>query len=299
MTIVRGADEPRLDKYDLERIIRASKTYRTFMKKRPSTHTKVTTDNTSVRLILDLQIYLRLLSKERDADQIRDLIAEDSTAEALEVLIAPFFEFLKRTYKIGNAAQAVVDLQKFMDQLIIIVDALRSRIQGASLRCTAGVTADLVASPQILKRPSAFCPACLHGISRICTAGSTSSTPRIPFWRSSSNGSGRAPSSYAAASPRRSTWTLFFPKARRTARTCWTSSTIWWNGTATSASGSTSISVVGMPPTLTATIRSPSRATGSARARSRPSSSRSRGSRGPSKSGDASRDSDPPLSIRA
>lgn len=99
------------------------------MKRNPTQLAKVQTDNLSVRLIVDLQIYLRLLSRERDAAQIRGKLADDDTAEALNVVFAPVMEFIRRTYKVGNLAAAIGDLQRFIDQLIIIVDALRTRIQ--------------------------------------------------------------------------------------------------------------------------------------------------------------------------
>ena len=107
----------------------ANVNYRQWNKKNPTALAKVMNNNLSIRLILDLQIYLRLVSRERDAMQIRNILADDSTAEALEIIVAPIFAFLRRTYKIGNMSQATTDLQKFLDQLIIIIDALRSRIQ--------------------------------------------------------------------------------------------------------------------------------------------------------------------------
>ncbi|KAG0145583.1 hypothetical protein CROQUDRAFT_78698 [Cronartium quercuum f. sp. fusiforme G11] len=129
VTIVRSAEEPRLDKYDLERVVRASKVYTSLLRKNRNRITKSMTENISVRLILDLKLYLRLISQERDTKQIQDMLSEDSILEALELLAAPFLEFLKRTYKIANASQAVDDAHKFVEQLITILSALRSRIQ--------------------------------------------------------------------------------------------------------------------------------------------------------------------------
>jgi hypothetical protein len=60
------------------------------------------------------------------------MLSEESVTEAIEVLIAPLLEFLKRTYHIGNAVQALDDVQSFIEQLITVVNALRSRIQGRS-----------------------------------------------------------------------------------------------------------------------------------------------------------------------
>ncbi|EGF99633.1 uncharacterized protein MELLADRAFT_94195 [Melampsora larici-populina 98AG31] len=129
VTIVRSAEEPRLDKYDLERVVRASKVYASLLRKNRNRITKSMTENISVRLILDLKLYLRLVSQERDTKQVQEIFSESSTLEAFEILVTPFLEFLKRTYKIGNGPQAVDDSQKFIEQLITILTALRNRIQ--------------------------------------------------------------------------------------------------------------------------------------------------------------------------
>ncbi|KAH9811370.1 hypothetical protein DFH28DRAFT_1131315 [Melampsora americana] len=129
VTIVRSAEEPRLDKYDLERVVRASKVYASLLRKNNNRITKSMTENISIRLILDLKLYLRLVSQERDTKQVQEMFSEGTTLEALEILVTPFLEFLKRTYKIGNGPQAVDDAQKFIEQLITILNALRNRIQ--------------------------------------------------------------------------------------------------------------------------------------------------------------------------
>ncbi|KAI8459415.1 hypothetical protein BY996DRAFT_3865544 [Phakopsora pachyrhizi] len=129
VTIVRSAEEPRLDKYDLERIIRASKSYASLLRKNGNRITSSMTENINVRLILDLKLYLRLISEERDAKQVREMLREDSTIGSLEIVVAPFAEFLKRTYKITNCVETIEDLRIFFQQLIVIVHALRSRIQ--------------------------------------------------------------------------------------------------------------------------------------------------------------------------
>ncbi|MBW0481062.1 hypothetical protein O181_020777 [Austropuccinia psidii MF-1] len=129
VTIVRSAEEPRLDKYDLERIMRASHTYQTLLKKNRNRITNPMLENINVRLILDLKLYLRLVSQKRDSEQIRHIFSEASSVEAIEIVINPFLEFLKRTYQIGDAAKTIEDAQNFFEQLIKIVNALRSRIQ--------------------------------------------------------------------------------------------------------------------------------------------------------------------------
>jgi len=129
VVIVRSAEEPRLDKYDLERIMSASKAYKSLLAKNDNRITSSMTENIHVRLILDLKLYLRLISQEWDSKQIRKMLSENSVAEAVEVLINPLLEFLKRTYHIGNAARALDHTQDFIEQLITVVNALRSRIQ--------------------------------------------------------------------------------------------------------------------------------------------------------------------------
>lgn len=54
--ILRGADEPRLSPDDLERVVNAGKSHRRFMKKYPSQLAKAQTDDSGVRLVLDLQV---------------------------------------------------------------------------------------------------------------------------------------------------------------------------------------------------------------------------------------------------
>ncbi|GAA5950277.1 hypothetical protein JCM21900_001099 [Sporobolomyces salmonicolor] len=127
LCIVRGSDEPRLPGYELDRV--AQKAYRRFIKTNPSPLMKANAKDPDVRLVLDLQIYLRLASRDRDAVLLRELLANEDFAAAIEVVAAPFVALLKRTYRVGNASQALSDLQAFFNQLIIIVEALRSRIQ--------------------------------------------------------------------------------------------------------------------------------------------------------------------------
>lgn len=58
LCIIRGSDEPRLPGYELDRIARASKKHKSFMKSKPSEAAKLQCDDTDVRLVLDLQVSL-------------------------------------------------------------------------------------------------------------------------------------------------------------------------------------------------------------------------------------------------
>lgn len=129
VTIVRSAEDPRLDKYDLGRIMKASRVYQTLLKKHRNRITRSMTEDINVRLILDLKLYLRLISQERDSRIIKEMLEDETIREALKVLIEPLGEILKRVYKVGNGSQVIEDIEKFLGQLITIIDALRSRIQ--------------------------------------------------------------------------------------------------------------------------------------------------------------------------
>jgi len=126
--ICRGGESPRLAPPELQRIVRASKAHAEFVKTNPTPKQLAEVSDPDVALILNLQAYLGTVSRDRDASLLRQLLGEDDVASALECLASPFVEGLKRVYKHHGSA-FVQDLQKFADQLIIIVEALRARIQ--------------------------------------------------------------------------------------------------------------------------------------------------------------------------
>jgi len=119
LCIVRGADEPRLPAFLLTRIRKAQVTYRKFAKTNPSPLMKAQVQDPDIRLVLELQTYLRLASRDRDAALMRAMLANEDFAAAIEVVAAPFIALLKRTYRVGNAAQLLSEMQTFMNQLII------------------------------------------------------------------------------------------------------------------------------------------------------------------------------------
>lgn len=119
LCIVRGADEPRLPGYLLTRIRTAQTAYRKFAKTNPSPLMKAQVQDPDVRLVLELQTYLRLASRDRDAAMMREMLANEEFAAAIETVAEPLIALLKRTYRIGNAAQLLSDVQTFMNQLVI------------------------------------------------------------------------------------------------------------------------------------------------------------------------------------
>ncbi|GEM09860.1 PX domain containing protein [Rhodotorula toruloides] len=129
LCIVRGADEPRLPGFELDRVTQAQKSYRKWLRTNPTPYHKTHVKDSDVRLVLDLQAYLTLASRDRDSTILREMLAKQDFAAAVEIVLEPVVQLLKRTYRVGNGAQAVTDLQKFVGQLITVVEALRSRVQ--------------------------------------------------------------------------------------------------------------------------------------------------------------------------
>lgn len=119
LCIVRGADEPRLPGFELDRITQAQKSYRKWLKTNPTPYQKTHVKDSDVRLVLDLQAYLTLASRDRDSTILRQMLAKEDFAAAVEVVLQPIVQLLRRTYRVGNGAQAVADLQKFVEQLIL------------------------------------------------------------------------------------------------------------------------------------------------------------------------------------
>lgn len=129
--IVRGSEEPRLSPYELDRVILAEKDARAFKKGSPSSHAKAqaAASSTSLQLSYDLQRYLRLVSRQRDATVLRELFTEKLSVDALGVLVDPLTTLLKRVYRVGSASTALGDLKRFLDEAVVIVEALRARNQ--------------------------------------------------------------------------------------------------------------------------------------------------------------------------
>ncbi|KAA1099326.1 hypothetical protein PGT21_003595 [Puccinia graminis f. sp. tritici] len=92
VAIVRSAEEPRLDKYDLERVMSASKAYKSLLAKNRNRITSSMTENIHVRLILDLKLYLRLISQEWDSNKSGRCCRRIVSLRAMEVLVAPLME---------------------------------------------------------------------------------------------------------------------------------------------------------------------------------------------------------------
>lgn len=95
--IIRGSDEPRLSAFELDRVIVAEREGRAFLKTKPSATKQAQVEGTNLRLYFDLQRYLRLVSRQRDAIVIREMLGDEKALAALAAVIAPGLELLKRT----------------------------------------------------------------------------------------------------------------------------------------------------------------------------------------------------------
>ncbi|GAA5983269.1 hypothetical protein JCM10908_000220 [Rhodotorula pacifica] len=129
LCIVRGADEPHLPQFELDRVAQAQKAYRAFANAMPSAQKRAEVRDPDIRLVLDLQNYLALVSKERDGAMIRSLLGQEDVASAIEVVAQPLIELLRRSYKVGNLAQLLTSLEALLDRLLVVVEALRHRTQ--------------------------------------------------------------------------------------------------------------------------------------------------------------------------
>jgi len=89
---------------------------------------KAQVQDPDIRLVLELQTYLRLASRDRDAALMRAMLANEDFAAAIEVVAAPFIALLKRTYRVGNAAQLLSEMQTFMNQLIISTSDIHTNL---------------------------------------------------------------------------------------------------------------------------------------------------------------------------
>lgn len=106
--------------FELDRVASASKSYRLLKRNGISS----TQDDAGVRLVLELKNYLRLISRERDAALMRTLLGSEAFASSLERIVEPLMEFVRRTYKVGNASEALINFEKAMDQFIVGMSSL-------------------------------------------------------------------------------------------------------------------------------------------------------------------------------
>ncbi|KAA1121297.1 hypothetical protein PGTUg99_031260 [Puccinia graminis f. sp. tritici] len=123
--ILRSPEGPKLDKAAYQRIQRASQAYEKYKAYRDGLDDPTLDegpDNDDAWLFEDLHVYMKLLRRCRDKEQLVELIFEGTTSELLKDIVTIFYAPLMQVYKAANISDSLVDLQKFIDDLIRTVE---------------------------------------------------------------------------------------------------------------------------------------------------------------------------------
>ncbi|EST08212.1 PX-associated domain protein [Kalmanozyma brasiliensis GHG001] len=126
--IVRGSEQPKLNKIEVQRVMDASEAYQDFMKTLPSVTKKNNHKEPGYLLICNLQRALRLLSLQRDGAQVRGMLQDPMIADALTAAFEPLMEEVRRLHKVKGIGNAVMDLQSFFARLLDHLTGLRARV---------------------------------------------------------------------------------------------------------------------------------------------------------------------------
>ncbi|KDN36643.1 hypothetical protein K437DRAFT_52983 [Tilletiaria anomala UBC 951] len=139
VAIVRGSDNPRLNRPTLERIITASKAYKEFMATRPTAVQKNSNTSREYLLVKDLQRMLRLYSLWRDGHQIRSMIAKADVADAIAELCQPITDLLCTMQRVSGGEDSLIHLASWLHGLLDLCEGLRARVQDPA-RSVAAIT---------------------------------------------------------------------------------------------------------------------------------------------------------------
>lgn len=142
--IVRGSEQPKLNKVEVQRVMDATHSYQEFMKTVPSVTKKNNNRDPGYLLITDLQRALRLLSLQRDGAQVRGMLQDPIIADALATVFEPLMEELRRLHKVKGMGNALMDLQSFLGLLLDHITGLRARVQDPAhaINSIAGILDD-------------------------------------------------------------------------------------------------------------------------------------------------------------
>lgn len=126
--IVRGSEQPKLNKAEVQRVMDATDSYLTFMRTTPSITKKNANKEPGYLLITELQRALRLLSLQRDGAQVRGMLQDPVIADALTAVFEPLVEELRRLHKIKGMSNSLMDLQSFLGRMLDHLCGLRARV---------------------------------------------------------------------------------------------------------------------------------------------------------------------------
>lgn len=123
--IMRSLEAPKFDHATYQRIHRAAMAYEAYKTYRDGLeHQDLNEgpDNDDAWLFEDLHVYLKLLRRCRDKEQLIELIFEGTTSELLKDIVTIFYSPLMQVYKAANISDSLGDLQKWIDDLIKTVE---------------------------------------------------------------------------------------------------------------------------------------------------------------------------------
>ena len=129
VAIVRGSDEPQLNRPTLERVLASTKVYQAFIATRPNAVQKLSNKTSEYQFIRNLQRLLRLYSLWRDGRQIRSCISNPTVADAVTRLCQPLAEMLCHLQRVPGSEDCLLGFSSWIKELLDLCDGLRSKIQ--------------------------------------------------------------------------------------------------------------------------------------------------------------------------
>lgn len=145
--ILRSPEQPKLDRSQIHRVIRASRAYEVYKQYRAGLKNNEEDQgpqDDDAWLYEDLHVLLRLMTRLRDKEQMLSLIFEGVTSELLKDIVTIFYSPLAQVYKAANIADSLYDFQVFINDLIKTVEA-NEELSYTDPQKTVQVFIDLVA----------------------------------------------------------------------------------------------------------------------------------------------------------
>ncbi|KAF8640050.1 hypothetical protein AX17_001292 [Amanita inopinata Kibby_2008] len=123
--VLRSAEEPVLSRPQMNRLARAHRAHKAYLRHRASLQDSDDDDgpqDEDAWLLEDLKVLSHLYSRLRDREQLIELIFEGFTADLLKDIITIFYAPLAQVYKAARIADSLSDMQNFINDLIKTVE---------------------------------------------------------------------------------------------------------------------------------------------------------------------------------
>ncbi|PWN50886.1 hypothetical protein IE53DRAFT_410573 [Violaceomyces palustris] len=126
-TILRSPEAPALNRAQIHRVVMASRAYEVYKEyrrglKNPEIEDEGPQDE-DAWLYEDLHVLMKMLTRQRDKEQMIALIFDGVTSELLKDMVTIFYSPLAQVYKLANIADSLSDLQVFINDLIKTVES--------------------------------------------------------------------------------------------------------------------------------------------------------------------------------